>query len=157
MWNHARIRSWNQPVLSNKGNFSRPPKLRQTCNQLRHAAPYVFTHIHIRFLILSKKRFLCEQYPYKSNILYTVWCIDLLWHYRNWDAWHSSLSGRYIGLPPDIDLSNLLLIFLLYLTWPWFWFGIVWSHQTKNSPFKFWLFSFMSSYVIYTWIRSLKK
>ena len=55
---HARIRSWNQPVLSNKGKVSCSMKQRgplmgletqdlhitsQTCNPLRHAAPlYTF-------------------------------------------------------------------------------------------------------------------
>ena len=54
--NHARIRSWNQPVLSNQGNILAKEIMgafdgaqthdlhimSQTCNPLQHAAPYMY-------------------------------------------------------------------------------------------------------------------
>ena len=59
LWNHARIRSWNQPVLSNKGKVSCLRKQRwtlwyrtlvlhitsQTCSPLCHAALEPMTSI----------------------------------------------------------------------------------------------------------------
>ena len=61
LWNHTRIRSWNQPVLSNNENISCSRKQReplmglepttstsQTCNPLRHIVQntcQVYTHL----------------------------------------------------------------------------------------------------------------
>ena len=83
VWNHARIRSWNQPVLCNKGKVSwtRTHDLHitsQTWSPLRHDALWIYIAHRLECFPFS---FL---FPLLDSFLVTnFWYLDV-WHDHTW-------------------------------------------------------------------------
>ena len=102
--NHAQIRSWNQPVLSNESKVScsmkqrgplmgielttdrYPPITSQTCYPLRHAASRIgFSGLYIP----QEHYFICTLWPWSTDeyvIIRTFFCNEYLWKCDLWDG-----------------------------------------------------------------------